>query len=219
MDGIKILNRECRSVLIRTTGSETKLRQRALVGITICHPRNEMQQLVLIATFEDYQTFKSPCRKEERNSIRPVAVNKRRNHLFSAHFLQLCWAPKYIESSQSASPLDDPCNMATIDYLRSNTSLIFVGVGTVVWIIYVVVNRLFLGPLAKFPGPRLAALTGWYETYHECFKRGTYWVKIERMHLEYGTSSFYPVPLFLQLININPHRPNSAHQPLGIARK
>ncbi|KAG9242306.1 cytochrome P450 [Calycina marina] len=45
---------------------------------------------------------------------------------------------------------------------------------------------MFLGPLAVFPGPRLAAPTRWYETYCDCWGRGTYWVEIERMHEEYG---------------------------------
>lgn len=54
------------------------------------------------------------------------------------------------------------------------------------WFSAVVTYRLYLGPLAKFPGPRLAALTGWYETYFECYKRGRYWVEIEKMHEKYG---------------------------------
>ena len=54
------------------------------------------------------------------------------------------------------------------------------------WFCITVAYRLWLGPLAAFPGPKLAALTGWYETYFDCVKRGTYWVEIERMHQEYG---------------------------------
>lgn len=50
----------------------------------------------------------------------------------------------------------------------------------------VVAYHMYLSPLAKFPGPRLAAMTGWYETYFECFKRGRYWVEIEKMHEQYG---------------------------------
>lgn len=46
--------------------------------------------------------------------------------------------------------------------------------------------RLFFGPLAHIPGPKLAALTGWYETYFDCFKKGRYWIEIERMHRQYG---------------------------------
>lgn len=54
------------------------------------------------------------------------------------------------------------------------------------WICIVIAYRLWLGPLASVPGPKLAALTGWYETYFECVQRGRYWVEIERMHEQYG---------------------------------
>lgn len=57
------------------------------------------------------------------------------------------------------------------------------------WAGVTIVYRLWLGPLAAFPGPKLAALSGWYETYYDCFKRGRYWVVIEQMHQEYGKRS------------------------------
>jgi len=60
------------------------------------------------------------------------------------------------------------------------------GLGVTTWFLWEVAYRLFLSPLTAFPGPRLAALTGWYETYFDCFKRGRYWVEIEQMHDLYG---------------------------------
>ena len=41
-------------------------------------------------------------------------------------------------------------------------------------------------PLAKFPGPRLAKVTGWYRTYHEIFKGGNLIVELRRLHSIYG---------------------------------
>ena len=56
---------------------------------------------------------------------------------------------------------------------------------------YISIYRLFLSPLASFPGPRLAALTGLYEGYYDCFKDGggRYFVEISRMHDAYGRHS------------------------------
>lgn len=48
------------------------------------------------------------------------------------------------------------------------------------------VYRLYLHPLAKFPGPRIAALTSWYEGYYEVVKNGQYSRKISKLHDEYG---------------------------------
>ena len=52
-------------------------------------------------------------------------------------------------------------------------------VGLAVW-------RLYLSPLAKFPGPKLAGLTLWYEFYYDVVKRGKYTWEIEKMHAQYG---------------------------------
>lgn len=52
--------------------------------------------------------------------------------------------------------------------------------------------RLFLHPLAGFPGPKLAALTRWYEAYYDVVKDGQYTFKIRELHQRYGTCS---VPL------------------------
>ena len=50
-----------------------------------------------------------------------------------------------------------------------------------------IVYRLFLSPLAKFPGPTLAAATLWYEYYYDVVKRGRYTWKIAELHAQYGT--------------------------------
>ncbi|RDW57263.1 hypothetical protein BP5796_12713 [Coleophoma crateriformis] len=55
-----------------------------------------------------------------------------------------------------------------------------------VWLSSLIIYRLYLSPLSRFPGPKLAALTGWYETYFDLLKRGRYWVEIEHMHKVYG---------------------------------
>ena len=46
--------------------------------------------------------------------------------------------------------------------------------------------RLVFSPLAGFPGPKLAAMTGLYEFYFDFFRNGTYIFEIEKMHQRYG---------------------------------
>ncbi|KAI9778818.1 MAG: hypothetical protein M1839_007908 [Geoglossum umbratile] len=48
------------------------------------------------------------------------------------------------------------------------------------------IYRLYFSPVAKFPGPKLAALTFWYEFYYDVVKRGRYTWEIGRMHQKYG---------------------------------
>ena len=51
-----------------------------------------------------------------------------------------------------------------------------------------VVYRLYLSPIAKFPGPRLAAVTYLFEGYYDVVKRGKYTFKIRDLHEKYGQS-------------------------------
>lgn len=51
-----------------------------------------------------------------------------------------------------------------------------------------VIYRLYWSPLAKIPGPKLAAATFWYEFYYDVIRRGRYTWKIGELHEEYGMS-------------------------------
>nr|OQO26112.1 hypothetical protein B0A51_04506 [Rachicladosporium sp. CCFEE 5018] len=57
---------------------------------------------------------------------------------------------------------------------------------SVVALLYTVVYRLYLSPIAKFPGPKLAALSSAYTFYYDVVKRGKLPWELERLHEKYG---------------------------------
>ena len=71
--------------------------------------------------------------------------------------------------------------------LSSVEGLYFAIGALIVYIIYVVVFNLYLSPLAQLPGPRIAALTRWYEIYYDLVDGPRFpWV-VEELHQKYGT--------------------------------
>lgn len=61
----------------------------------------------------------------------------------------------------------------------------FVGLG---------VYRLYFSPISHIPGPKLAALTLWYEFYYDVIVGGQYTFHIAKLHDKYGP-----------IIRINPY--------------
>lgn len=94
-----------------------------------------------------------------------------------------------------------------------------------------VIYRLCFSLLPKFPGPKLAAATYWYEFYYDVWLWGQYTFKIIELHKKYGPSEF-PLCSYLVLkespkppaqptdqphsLSHNP--PSHPHQPLRAAR-
>lgn len=52
--------------------------------------------------------------------------------------------------------------------------------------------RLYIHPLAKFPGPKLAAITYKYEFYYDGIKDGQYSNHIAELHKKYGMDRQFP---------------------------
>jgi hypothetical protein len=50
------------------------------------------------------------------------------------------------------------------------------------------VRRLYFHPLAHIPGPKLAAVTWWYEFYFDGIRQGRFVFKIQELHKQYGRS-------------------------------
>ena len=60
-----------------------------------------------------------------------------------------------------------------------------------VYLLYIVslaIYRVFFHPLRRFPGPKLAALTSWYEFYHDIIHEGQFIWKLRDLHDHYGKS-------------------------------
>ena len=70
--------------------------------------------------------------------------------------------------------------------MDSITSLQVIGAVIAVYTLYGAIYRMYLSPVASFPGPRLAALTFWYEFYYDVIKHGRYTWKIGELHTLYG---------------------------------
>jgi hypothetical protein len=60
--------------------------------------------------------------------------------------------------------------------------------GLLVYSIALAIYRAFFHPLAKIPGPWLAGVTQWYETYYELVPNGggMFTKRIKKMHEQYG---------------------------------
>ncbi|KAI0436938.1 cytochrome P450 [Xylaria telfairii] len=84
-----------------------------------------------------------------------------------------------------------------MDQIFQLPPILFVQLSVSVLIIYVTsltISRLFLSPLSAIPGPKLAALTYWYEFYFDGYLGGKYVFKIKELHEKYGP-----------IVRINPH--------------
>lgn len=94
-----------------------------------------------------------------------------------------------------------------------------VGLITVSVIVYaciVAIYNLYFSPIAGFPGPKIAAATGYYEFCYDFFKKGKYIFEIETMHKKYGSLTRHPlrtiVPVDWQDFKRCPYRSHSSSQ-------
>ncbi|KPI41854.1 Trichodiene oxygenase [Cyphellophora attinorum] len=76
--------------------------------------------------------------------------------------------------------------MPSIEVLPSLWTLVFSGVIVLTWVLYAAICRLYLHSLGNVPGPRLAALTYWYECYYDALLQGKYIFRLDELHKEYG---------------------------------
>lgn len=63
---------------------------------------------------------------------------------------------------------------------------VLLGAAVCIYGVGILVYRVYLHPLAKFPGPKLAAVTSFYEGYYEIVQKGLYSRQISKLHDVYG---------------------------------
>ncbi|KAJ5637529.1 hypothetical protein N7490_007408 [Penicillium lividum] len=54
--------------------------------------------------------------------------------------------------------------------------------------IMAIINRLYMHPLSKIPGPKLAAITSWYQFYYDIIENGTFIRQLPKLHEEYKSA-------------------------------
>lgn len=59
-------------------------------------------------------------------------------------------------------------------------------VAVVAYLLSLAFYRLTFHPLSRFPGPKSAAITWYYEAYFDLVQNGQYTFKIAEIHKEYG---------------------------------
>jgi hypothetical protein len=72
------------------------------------------------------------------------------------------------------------------------TALTLLAASLLLYLAALTFYRLYLHPLANFPGPRIAAVTSWYEGYYEIVKNGQYSRQISKLHDLYGACLLFP---------------------------
>lgn len=73
-----------------------------------------------------------------------------------------------------------------MDLSQMQTACVLAGIAFL-YLAGIIVYRLYFSPLAKFPGPKLAAATLLYEFYYDVICRGQYTFKIKELHEKYGS--------------------------------
>jgi len=79
----------------------------------------------------------------------------------------------------------------------SSSTLLWLSYAVLSFLVYLAVlaiHRLYFHPLARFPGPKLAALTSWYEFYYDVILDGQFYFKRKELHELYGEFNFLLTP-------------------------
>ena len=78
--------------------------------------------------------------------------------------------------------------MESIPQIPHSQSLILLLFAASLYLVTGAIYRLYFSPIARYPGPKIAALTFWYEFYYDVLCKGRYTWRIEELHRKYGNA-------------------------------
>lgn len=81
-----------------------------------------------------------------------------------------------------------------MSYLVS--SLVSASIVGLAYLAALVIYRLFFHPLAKFPGPKYAAVSRWHEYYYDVHLQGKFLFYLKTLHDQYGESVIFELQHF-----------------------
>lgn len=90
-----------------------------------------------------------------------------------------------------------PLNLVFLSTLAGSTAFV-----------YIIIYRLLIHPLAKIPGPKLAALSRIYDFYYDCILGGKFAFKIDELHQQYGKPN--------QFVIVSDCQPSHPQVPLSV---
>ncbi|KAJ5295943.1 hypothetical protein N7508_010764 [Penicillium antarcticum] len=79
------------------------------------------------------------------------------------------------------------------DWLNTTPFVLFLW-GYSAYLVALGIYRVYISPLAKYPGPKLAGLTTLYQAYYDIYLGGKFFKKLEQLHEVYGP-----------IVRVNPH--------------
>lgn len=89
--------------------------------------------------------------------------------------------------------------------------LVFLAAFVVLWVaklVWTVIYNLYFHPLARIPGPKIAAATYLYQTYYSIVGRSRFYVRIKELHEIYGKLSPNPQNTSFRLTCIRANGPH-----------
>ncbi|KAI9166335.1 Trichodiene oxygenase [Paramyrothecium foliicola] len=149
------------------------------------HLQREIWGLV-ITSFSEHSEEEQKRRKEKKRGKKEEKV--------SGAFTSLQGSVSSVGIYKNFRPPSCTLAVTVMEALTSLLSWQSIAATIVIYYVTVAIYRLYLHPLARFPGPKLAAVSRWYEGYYDLYLEGQYTFKIAELHKKYGP-----------IIRISPH--------------